>query len=181
MTVTTESKLLNPQTTIHFGFLTINHDTNGFVGAYLITNRWARPIEFRISSAVQPNKVQHILYAEGLKPFIFSEVIAKALIEKSSQLVDLVVTDQPEVLGLRRKVDIPVVCLAKAEGPVPEGTLVIAGPRGVGLHLAGSIEEAQIFTTVFEGMDIDLAEPFIRIRDAVQETRKSTTRSTFAA
>lgn len=94
--------LLNPQHSIHYGFLTINQDANGFFGAYLVTNRWARPIEFRISSAVQPNKVQHILYGEGLKPFIYSEVIAKTLVEKSSQLVDLVITDLTEVLGLRK-------------------------------------------------------------------------------
>ena len=179
MTVTKD--LLNPQHSIHYGFLTINQDANGFFGAYLVTNRWARPIEFRISSAVQPNKVQHILYGEGLKPFIYSEVIAKTLVEKSSQLVDLVVTDLPEVLGLRKKLDIPVVCLAKAEDAAPEGTHVITGPRGVGLHLAGTIEEAELFTNFFESLDIDLAEPFIRIRDAVQETRKTTTRTTSAA
>ena len=103
------------------------------------------------------------------------------MVEKSSQLVDLVITDLPEVLGLRKKLDIPVVCLAKAEDAVPEGTHVITGPRGVGLHLAGTSEEAELFTSFFEGLDIDLAEPFIRIRDAVQETRKSTTRTTSAA
>jgi len=179
--VTVTKDLLNPQHSIHYGFLTVNQDTSGFFGAYLVTNRWARPIEFRVTSSVQPNKVQHILYGEGLKPFIFSEVIAKTLVEKSSQQVDLVVTDLPEVLGLRKKLDIPVVCLAKAEDPVPQGTLVIAGPRGIGLHFAGNNEEATLFTNLFEGMDIDLAEPFIRIRDAVQETRKSSNRSSTAA
>jgi hypothetical protein len=49
------------------------------------------------------------------------------------------------------------------------------------LHLAGTVQEAELFTNFFEGLDIDLAEPFIRIRDAVQETRKTTTRTTSAA
>ena len=44
-----------------------------------------------------------------------------------------------------------------------------------------TIEEAELFTHFFEGLDIDLAEPFIRIRDAVLETRKSVTRTTSAA
>ena len=85
MTVTKD--LLDPQHSIHYGFLTINQDANGFFGAYLVTNRWARPIEFRISSAVQPNKVQHILYGEGLKPFIYSEFFNKLIFYLSNKII----------------------------------------------------------------------------------------------
>ena len=39
------------------------HEASGYLGGYLVTNTWGRPLEFRLSSAVQPNRVQQILYA----------------------------------------------------------------------------------------------------------------------
>ena len=52
------------------GFLTIVRDANGFLGGYLVTNLWGRPLEFRLSTAVQPNRVQQILYGHTLNSFI---------------------------------------------------------------------------------------------------------------
>ncbi|MSR31685.1 MAG: hypothetical protein EXR99_09290 [Gemmataceae bacterium] len=171
MALTVES-LCNSQGNYHFGFLTINQEPTGYVGAYLLTNRWVRPLEFRISSAVQPNKVQQILYGDSLRSFLFADVIAKTLVEKSSTPATVILTDQPEVIGLANKLDVTVACLAKAESQAPEGTLTAVGPRGIGLHCFGTAETAELLSKMFEGMDIDLAEPFIRIRDAIQETRR---------
>lgn len=181
MSDTKDNSLLAVQGSIHFGFLTIYQDTTGFVGAYLATNRWLRPLEFRISSAVSPNKVQQILYGDSLRPFLFAEVIAKALIEKSSNPVNMVITDQPEVLELRKKMDLAVACLTKAETVIPEGYQPITGPRGIGLIYSGKSEDIPAWSTLFENMDFDLAEPFIRIRDAVSETRRTTNRTTGTA
>ena len=45
-------------TTVNIGFLTILHEANGYLGGYLVTNQWGRPLEFRLSTAVQPNRVR---------------------------------------------------------------------------------------------------------------------------
>ena len=41
---------------LHLGFLTVFAEGTGFLGGYLVTNSWGRPIEFRLSTAVQPNR-----------------------------------------------------------------------------------------------------------------------------
>ena len=37
----------------NLGFLTILQDPAGTLGGYLVTNLWGRPLEFRLTSAVQ--------------------------------------------------------------------------------------------------------------------------------
>ena len=51
---------LSPPLTL--GFLTVVQDAGGYLGGYLVTNAWGRPLEFRLTTAVQPNRVQQILY-----------------------------------------------------------------------------------------------------------------------
>ena len=46
----------------NLGFFTVQREPTGYVGGFLVTNRWGRPLEFRLSSPVLPNKVQQILY-----------------------------------------------------------------------------------------------------------------------
>src|SRR5262249_57589758 len=66
------------------GFLTVLRDTNGYLGGYLVTNRWGRPLEFRLTTAVQPNRVQQVLYGETLESYLCADLIGKALFEKTA-------------------------------------------------------------------------------------------------
>ncbi len=84
-----------------------------YVGGYLVTNQWGRPLEFRLTSAVQPNKVQKILYAGTMKSYICSDLIGKTLIDKAGIPICLVVTDTFDSLDLRHCVDFPVAWIAK--------------------------------------------------------------------
>src|SRR5436305_15194710 len=96
----------------HLGFLTVLQEAGGFLGGYLVTNLWGRPLEFRLSTAVQPNRVQQILYAQTLSGFICGELLGKTLIEKTATPAHLVLTDTADALSLRRVVDVPVVWVA---------------------------------------------------------------------
>src|SRR5262245_48274194 len=64
----------------HLGFLTVLHEASGFIGGYLVTNLWGRPLEFRLSTAVQPNRVQQILYAQTLARYICGDLISRTLV-----------------------------------------------------------------------------------------------------
>src|SRR5437870_8265366 len=97
------------------GFLTILEETNGYLGGYLVTNVWGRPLEFRLSTAVQPNRVQQILYGGSLEPYICADLIGKALVEKTATPVSLVLTDNQAVLDLRDRWETPVAWLAPRE------------------------------------------------------------------
>ena len=61
------------------GFLAILNDPTGTLGGLLVTNAWGRPLEFRLTSAVQPNRVQAILYGAALPGFWQANSSAKHL------------------------------------------------------------------------------------------------------
>ena len=46
---------------VQLGFLTVVAEGAGQLGGLLVTNCWGRPIEFRLSTAVQPNRLQQLL------------------------------------------------------------------------------------------------------------------------
>jgi hypothetical protein len=154
---------------VNLGFLTILQEGNSFFGGLLVTNIWGRPLEFRLTSAVQPNKVQQILYAATLAPYISGELIGKTLMEKISLPVHLVVTDREAAMDLRLKVNTPVLYLAdEGEGiPLPEG-------RGVLRCHPRFPNDAAVFQGILQSVDqvLDLTEPFSRIREAIAEARR---------
>src|SRR5215469_1970005 len=111
--------------TLHLGFLTVLHEPTGYLGGYLVTNTWGRPLEFRLSTAVQPNRVHHILYGGTLQPYVCADLIGKTLVDKTATAVQLLVTDSEPVLDLRLKVAVPVVWLAPADDQL--GAALAAG------------------------------------------------------
>src|SRR5437868_3315120 len=103
--------------TLNLGFLTIVHEPSGYLGGYLVTNTWGRPLEFRLSTAVQPNRVQQILYGGTLQPYVCAELIGKTLTEKAGVAVQYIFTDRQPVLDLRLGVEVPVIWLPGADEP----------------------------------------------------------------
>ncbi len=114
---------------LQLGFLTVLRDANGYLGGYLVVNGWGRPLEFRLTSAVQPNRVQQILYGDTLGPYVCADLIGKTLVDRAGIPVQLVVTDREEVLDLRLKLDAPVVWLAP---PDADGTGIEVRPKAPG-------------------------------------------------
>jgi hypothetical protein len=165
------------QTPTSLGFLTVLHEASGYLGGYLVTNGWGRPLEFRLSSAVQPNKVQQILYGPTLEPYICADLIGKTLVDKAGTPVQLVVTDRESVLDLRLKLEAPVVWLAPPDAAAPEGGAAVRpasngrGPVLCHPRYPGDAPAARELLDKLEGT-LDLAEPFARIREAIGEARK---------
>ena len=155
---------------LNVGFLTVLHEASGYLGGYLVTNTWGRPLEFRLSSAVQPNRVQQILYAQTLEPYICADLIGKTLIDKASVPAQLIVTDREVVLDLRLKLEAPVAWLAPAE----EKRAALATPCGGLVFHPRFGDDAALVRDILTRFDstFDLAEPFQRVREAVAEARK---------
>jgi hypothetical protein len=165
----------------NLGFLTVRHEASGYVGGYLVTNTWGRPLEFRLSSAVQPNRVQQVLYSGTLPAYVCADLIGKALVDKAGTPVQLLVTDEEPVLELRRKVELPVLWLAAADDPrasalASAGAAVApaAGGRGPLLRHPSYPGDTAAANELLARLDggLDLAEPFARIREALGEARK---------
>ncbi len=150
-----------PTPPINLGFLTVLQEGNAYLGGYLVTNSWGRPLEFRLSTAVQPNRVHQILYAATLGPYVCADLIGKTLVDKSAVAAQLLVTDTEAMLELRHRVEVPVVWVA---APPPEA---------VRTHARYPDDAAAVRDVLarLEGI-VDLTEPFTRIREAIGEARK---------
>ena len=157
-------------------FLTIQQEPAGWAGYYLVTNAWGRPLEFRLSSAVQPNRVQTALYGPTLMDYLHGDVIGKALVEKTSLKPDLIVTDGVPGLALRGRVEVPVVALRPDGAILPAEARSLTHPRcslALLIPAAFATDEAALVEKL-DQIDpaVDLVEPFARIREAVAEARK---------
>jgi hypothetical protein len=159
---------------IALGFLTALQEPSGWVGGYLVTNGWGRPLEFRLTTAVQPNRVQAALYGPTLAEYLLADLIGKTLVEKTATKPDLIVTDVPGALPLRSRVEMPVVAI-HGQTSAPDAFPFDHPRAATGLLLpARFAADRAAVTHLLDRVDtaVDLAEPFARIREAIAEARK---------
>jgi hypothetical protein len=166
---------------IHLGFMTVFAEAAGYVGGFLITNSWGRPLEFRVSSAVNPNRIQSAIYGSTLPEFLAGELIGKALFDKATSPVSLIFTDTLIVLPLRRQIAVPVLALVDEE-ELRATPLLSDQPRavghdrlqGLGYHSATEAGDGATIRQILDQVDsgFDLADPFMRVREAMQEARR---------
>lgn len=160
----------------HLGFLTIQHDQAGYSGGYLVTNTWGRPHEFRLTNTISASKVQQLLFGPTLRPHICSDLLGKTLVEKAGTPVSLVITDCDAALDLRLQLDQPVVWLAPMDHSklFEVQTLPIVETKSYKLLAHPRFPaDVQLVQSLLQQVEIsDLAEPFLRVRDALTEARK---------
>lgn len=187
------------------GFLTVcEHESQGLFGGYLVLNTAGRPLEFHCTAPVRPSRAQEILYGATLKAYLYGEQIGQALLEKAKTTPLVVFTDVEPVLTVRDFTSLPVACVmpppadipaADADQPTPalrldEGRAGPPPPFGRRLHtfqvasqrlavLQEHEADAPAIAKHWEpwAADFDLWEPFGRIREAIDEARRSATRS----
>lgn len=185
------------------GFLTVTRDAQqGLFGGYLVLNYLGRPLEFHCTAPVRPNRAQAILYGPTLDPYLCGERIGPTLLEKSKAAPQVVFTDCEPAMAARIFVATPMGLVLDTTQPAdPAGPATDRAPQGLasetlapraGLGFAllprfslGSVDVAVLAEhpedqpqllecwTQFAGQ-IDLHEPFGRIRDAIDEARAST-------
>jgi hypothetical protein len=187
------------------GFLTVcEHEAQGVFGGYLILNTAGRPLEFHCTAPVRPSRAQEILYGATLQAYLYGEQIAQALLEKAKTTPLVVFTDAPAVLTVRGFTSLLVACVTTpaVESAAPndsnmparqwrldEGRSGPPTPFALRLHtfhvgshqlavLQDHEEDAEEIAQRWEPLaaEFDLHEPFGRIREAVDEARRSATR-----
>jgi len=171
-----------------FGFLTVvQDDQHGFFGGYLVLSELGRPLEFHCSTPVLPSQAQKILYGSTLRSYVLGELIGPVLVKKAKLPVLAVLTDLEEMLSLALvwKGVLAWVGSGKESMAIPsaaEASSPEAGSPALeleGYRLSGSS------TCCWEAEDlrgtlatliayVDLAEPFERIREAIQEAQRVT-------
>ena len=174
------------QDELRLGFLTaVEVPNRGFIGGMLVTNRFGRPLEFQCTAPVKPNRTQAVLYGPTLRPYLLGELIGKTLIKRVDVKPHLVFTELQDILEVRNHVSVPVVVLAdheiqkpytqqlqpsQAESLPPQNTLSI-GRNTLHFHQAHLEDREAVQKATAEiPREMDLSEPFKRIREALDET-----------
>ncbi|MBS0210933.1 MAG: hypothetical protein JSS27_18470 [Planctomycetes bacterium] len=175
-----------------FGFLTVvEHEQHGFFGGYLLLNGTGRPIEFHCTAPLRPNRAQEILYGPTLVPYLFGELIGQTLVQQAGKRAVVICTDQANVLALQEFVDAPVLlveALADGQGQASSGEMLridgahaqrglrrpfALGGYQVALAPQRTDDEAHIRVALEPLLErVDLAEPFTRIREALDEAQR---------
>ncbi|MCE9545568.1 MAG: hypothetical protein K8T25_08630 [Planctomycetia bacterium] len=181
------------------GFLTVvRSDPHGLIGGYLVLNATGRPLEFHCTAPIKPNRAQEILYGPTLEPFLYGEQIGQTLLAAAKVQVPLVCTDLAHVLAVADFAARPVVLVLEtpdepeqSDGARPAaGTAVridrrhaLARPltkfhigrHGLALAAGRDAERPEVEAVLSRlGESFDLAEPFGRIREAIEEAQRGT-------
>lgn len=177
------------------GFLTvIEHPQHGLFGGYLVLNPAGRPLEFHCTAPVKANRAQEILYGPTLYPYLYGEQIGQTLVAKSKVAPPVVLTDVEPALALREVTAAAVALVLTSEKvtetnapPSADETAYRLDPPHRRLRLATFAAgrhqlavparfEADCPTLAQQleavAQQLDLAEPFERIRDAISEAQK---------
>ena len=182
------------------GFLTITRDLEqGLFGGYLLLNALGRPLEFHCTAPVRPNRAQEILYGPTLDSYLCGERIGHTLLEKSKVEPQLVLTDCPAAIDVRSLVSTPVILVLGSQAgedtpsldPADSGDVALTGrtPAAashsrmhpfcwenyrLAVHAEHGADEPHFVQhwTAF-APQIELQEPFGRIREAIDEARSN--------
>lgn len=175
----------SPQPSI--GFLTVAEHTAGLFGGYLLLNLLGRPLEFHCTTPVKASRAQEILYGPTLAPYLCGELIGQTLVAKASHQPGVVLTDLEPVLSLRMLAAMPVA-LVQSSGDAPVRRLdaahnsprpALATFRWGGNELGIDplfLTDRELVLQRLHGVceTLDLAEPFQRIREAIEEAQRGT-------
>lgn len=189
-------KTSDPKSKPALGFLTVIEDPQqGLFGGYLVLNMAGRPLEFHCTAPIQPNRAQQILYGPTLQPYLFGEQIAQTLFTKAKTQPLVLLADREPVLAVREYIAVPVVLVLPSEGTsaahvdsdLPGKLWRVDAAHAGGLPLAAFrlgrnclalperlSADRQLVTERLGDLpeSFDLAEPFGRIREAIEEARR---------
>jgi hypothetical protein len=181
------------------GFLTVlDHPQHGLFGGYLVLNFVGRPLEFHCSAPIKPNRAQQILYGPTLEAFLYGEQIGQALVAKAKAKPLTVFTDRRPAMAVREHIKPPVALVLPPKTVVstsedstsnedgkfyrldtahdrgPELVTFDIGPNRLAVSDRAEDDRQRIRQQLADlGESFDLSEPFLRIREAIEEAQQA--------
>lgn len=142
------------------GFLDCAMFDGVYRGGCLVTNEDTYPIEFRVTSSIQPTNLQRLLYGEAIIPYIYTELIAIPMTNKLTSELRFVVVEKEAFLSARPKFDMALFYIDKKTST-----------------LRGHVDfpnESKIAQQIQARFSLEkLSEPFIRMQAALAEAHKN--------
>jgi hypothetical protein len=172
----------------NIAFFTVDEtlNENSYVGAILITNNEGLPLEFQCTYPIRPTAIQKILYGAPVKNYIGINLCGETLLEKIDNKPTLIILNQYYLLGLREKVQCPVIFL-RSDSQAGNGETIIELPESEITTGKEITNKKYLISTmpkfneeILQSLDdiknifsfINPMEPFERIRQALTEIKE---------
>jgi hypothetical protein len=178
-----------------FGYISTLHSAeHGYFGGLLLVNAAGRPLEFHCTCPVKPSRAQEILYGPTLATYLLGEEIGGALFQAAKLAPRMILVDQLELLALRQRANVPVALVMAPGYSAPCGLTSIDRSASGGsepvfpplpvlrftvdshtLQLPAGFESDrdvvnELIATLAQ--QVELAEPFGRIHEAIREAQR---------
>lgn len=142
------------------GFLTtVESPTHGLFGGYLLVDSIGRPLEFACTAPVRLSRAQQVLYGPTLHGYLYADRIGGTLLAEATVEPRIVLVDQMELAQLHVHTPLPVALVRSGEPVEPQADDPVRRRQ--------LSERLDVLLP-----NIDLAEPFERIRAAIDEAQR---------
>lgn len=154
---------------------------SSFVGAFLVTDNFGLPLEFKCSHSVKPTELQKIMYGNQLKPYIAIDLCGIPIYDTLKRKPDFIFTNELYLIDLRFSFDKPTIFIQKSEESLSvevgkenykqkiENANNIFTPITTQYHSEFKDNSFKNQTTIQSFFNkFDLLEPFERIKKAVE-------------
>jgi hypothetical protein len=160
-----------------FGFLTaVDSSAHGLFGGYLLVDGLGRPLEFHCTTPVKVSRAQQILYGPTLHGHLHGRQIGATLLAEGTVAPELVLTDFEPMLNVRSHTSLPVALVTRADAAAA-ATVGASGFAIGSVSVSPHAQDAGLGESLRQKLEslvasVDLAEPFERIRAAIEEAQR---------
>ena len=143
----------------------------------LITDESTKPLEFCITSNLDVDRLQEILYGEALQEVLYKERFTVQLLNALQEDYDIVLTKEKNLLSIRKEIDKPVVHIQKYDQFMPLNRLshkvVNIHDRFEPLYISVNREDEKKLVSISNSLqemyrNFNIMEPFSRIEKALK-------------
>ena len=154
------AKHVDPKEIIAFlDVSTFGDDNQAFRGGCLITERRTHPLEFRMTSPIEPTPLQTILYGKTLQSYVSIDLIVVPLLQAIKTKPVITLIRLPVFLMARPQVGLPMVLVSENE----DGKVQFQSHKKF-------TEDQQLLPSYLRQFKTEyIFEPFMRIQAALKE------------
>ena len=150
---------------------------NTYRAGALITDSSTRPIEFRVTSNLNVDKLQEILYGNALQEVLYREKFTVQLLKSMQETYDMVMIKEKSLLSIRKEIKKPVIHIQKYDPFMPLNRLshkvVNIHDRYDPLYITVNREDEKRLVSLSHFLqemyrNFNIMEPFERIENAIK-------------
>lgn len=157
------------------GFFKLNVTSkDAYIGSVLITDEDGLPLEYKLTSAIEPTPIQRALYGTTLERYIAVEMCGEKLYSYIEKKPDMIFVIQDFCADLGKNVKRAIVYIVSKDKKISLDTITIMYDTGCNLNLGFnqdlSKEDIDELTLSIRDLNqsFDLLKVFQRIDNAVQ-------------